>query len=417
MTSNIWLVTTVLLLPALSGMVVLYVKQKNVLRDSTLKLENEIARHKRVAEKLEVTEYRLKTIIESEPECVKLQAADGTVLEMNPAGLALVDADRPEDMIGKSVYQMIAPEHCASYEAFTRSIFAGKSGSIEFQLVSLKGRSRWMESHAVPLRDAKGEIVALLAVTRDITDRKQADEETRRHQAELAHVMRLTTMGEMATGIAHELNQPLTAIANYTQGCIRRLCSGSDTAELLDAMRHVASQAERAGEIIRRIKNFVRKKEPNVTVVDVNAAIREVCALAQPECREHGITVRLELAEPLLPTKADKIEIQQVILNLARNGVEAMSGSCSEAMELSLSTRMVDGGMIEVAVRDSGPGIPEENLGQVFNQFFTTKPNGMGIGLSISRSIVESHRGRLWVDRNNAQGATLRFTLPAVTDS
>jgi two-component system sensor histidine kinase DctS/two-component system sensor kinase FixL len=201
------------------------------------RLADRDAMHQKTLDQLQENENRLRAIIESAPECVKLQAIDGTVLEVNPAGLALIDAERPEDFVGKSIFCSIAPEHHDFYREQMRRVFGGESVVFKFRAITLKGRECWMETHAVPLRDARGEIKAFLGVTRDMTQHKLAEEQSRRHQLELARVARLSSMGEMATGIAHELNQPLAAIANFARGCVRRLQNGNaDGAELIRSL-------------------------------------------------------------------------------------------------------------------------------------------------------------------------------------
>ena len=370
-------------------------------------------KHQDVLDRLQEKEYRLRAIIESEPECVKLQAEDGTVLEINPAGLQLVDAERPEDFIGKKIYCIVAPEYQDFYRENMRRVFAGEAVVYEFKAITLKGRTCWMETHAAPLRDARGAIYALLGITRDITEHKQAGEQERRQQTELARVARLSTMGEMATGLAHELNQPLSAIANFARGCIRRLrVDGSDPADLIQPLEEVCGQAERAGEILRHVRDFVRKSELKMSNVDINQTVRSVVKFIEIETRQTGATVRLDLAPALPRVWADAIMIEQVICNLVRNAVEAMVEAGSRQREIAILTRPNGGGTIEVEIGDTGPGIDRNVIDKVFNQFFTTKPEGVGMGLSISRSIIESHGGDISVESGGG-GTTFRFTLQA----
>jgi PAS domain S-box-containing protein len=377
-------------------------------------LERETAARRSAEERLTENQCRLRTIIESEPECVKLQARDGTILEMNPAGLAFSDADQPDQIVGKSVYPLIAPEHRESYRALSESVFAGRAAALEFRLVSLKGRERLMETHAVPLRNAAGEITALLGLTRDVTERKRAEEQARRHLAELARVARVSTMGEMASGIAHELNQPLAAIANHAAACQRRAAQlGGLAPAVLESLDEIAAQARRAGQIIRNLRELAQKGTPCRTAVDVNGVVRLVAEVIEPEARHRAVRVRLGLDEKVPLAFAEKIEIEQVILNLVKNSIEAMDDPATVAREVEIATGRGAGGTVEISVRDTGPGIPDEFLEQVFDPFFTTKADGMGMGLSISRSIVESHGGRFAVWPNPDRGVTLRFTLPA----
>lgn len=398
---------------ALIGLAYLFLR----LREAEQRVRQKEDEQQGVLDRLQENEYRLRTIIESEPECVKLQAADGTVLEINPAGLRLVDADHAEDIIGKQIYDVVAQEYKAIYRENMRRVFSGESVVYEFKSITLKGRTCWMETHAVPLRDANGDVYALLGITRDITEHKWAEEQGRRHQTELARVARLSTMGEMATGLAHELNQPLAAIANFARGCIRRLRAGEvKPAELIEPLEEVCEQAERAGEIMRHVRDFVRKSEPRMTAVDINQVVRGVVKFTEHEARQHETVVTLQLAPQQPRVWADSIMVEQVICNLVRNAIEAMAETRSQRREILIRTVPHGEDKVEVEVVDTGPGIDEAVIDQVFDQFFTTKAEGVGMGLSISRSIVESHGGSIRAE-SRAGGATFRFTLQAIPAS
>jgi PAS domain S-box-containing protein len=410
----IWLGLVVVVWLAITGPIAAAVLVLR-LREARQRVRDKEAEHQAVLDRLQENENRLRAIIESEPECVKLQAADGTVLEINPAGVMLVDAERPEDIIGKRIYEVVAPEYRDFYRENMRRVFAGESVVYEFKSITLKGRTAWMETHAVPLRDARGQIFALLGITRDITEHKWAEEQARRHQTELARVARLSTMGEMATGIAHELNQPLSAIANFARGCLRRLRGGGiDPAELIEPLEEVCEQAERAGEVMRHVRDFVRKRETRMTAVDINQVVRSAAKLTELESRQQYAHVTLDLAPDQPRVWADSIMIEQVICNLVRNAVEAMAEARSTHREVTVRTSRQDGDTVEIEVSDSGPGIDGAVIDQVFDQFFTTKPEGVGMGLSISRSIVESHGGNLRAESRAEGGATFRFTLRAI---
>ena len=252
----------------------------------------------------------------------------------------------------------------------------------------------------------------------DITARRRSEEQLRQHEADLAHVSRLSTMGEMASGLAHELNQPLAAIVNYTRGCVRRVQSGQSTGEaLIGPLERAAAQAERAAKIIRRFRAFVRKGEQRRSLTDLNHVAREVVGLAEHEIRQNAVEVRLDLAESLPLVQADVIQIEQVLLNLVRNAIEAMNVGPIARRELVIRTRVANNSdaAVEVAVRDCGCGLNEELAARAFDPFFTTKPNGMGMGLCISQSIIETHGGHLWAQPNEDVGSTFSFTLPANT--
>ncbi|MHB1231910.1 MAG: sensor histidine kinase [Burkholderiales bacterium] len=412
-----WFLAGTAVLLAMAAVVVHVLRLNWRLKQSKRELEKEIAERRRAEELLAEKENHLRLIIESEPECVKLQTLDGRLLEMNPAGLALVDAEQSEEVVGSSVYRFIAPAFRLAYEALTKRVFQGESGVMEFQIISLKGHRRWLETHAVPLRDAKGETVALLGITRDITGKKRAEEEVRMHNTELAHVSRLTVMCEMASTLAHELNQPLSAISNYTRGCMRRIRSTSSTTEeILAAMELVCVQAERAGDIIRSVRAFVKKGESSRIPSEINDIVRDTVRFAEPEARQHGVGIRLRLAEQLPPVLTDAIQIEQVILNIVRNAIEAMDGIEFGKREIVIETAPNEGDVIEVRVTDTGPGMSSAQFDAVFDPFFTTKPSGMGMGLTISRSIIEAHGGRLWATLNAGGGLTFQFKLPMMSE-
>lgn len=383
------------------------------LKSAESRLDMRESEHRATTDRLLESENRLRAIIEHEPECVKLQAADGTVLDVNPAGLALIDCERREDFVGTSIYDSIIPEFRDLYRQQMAKVFSGESTVFEFKARSLKGRECWMETHAVPLRDARNQIYAFLGVTRDITEHKMIEEQTRRHQIELARVARLSSMGEMATGIAHELNQPLSAIANFARGCVRRLKNGgADPAEFIITLDEIATQAERAAEVIRHVRDFTRKSEPQLSRLDINALVRSISRFTELEIRPHGAELDLDLASALPIVEADGIMIEQVLCNLVRNAAEAMSGSGCVQPVVKVQTRPSIEGGVEVAVMDRGPGLTASDNERIFDQFYTTKPDGMGIGLAISRSIIESHGGNITAGNQENGGAIFSFRLP-----
>jgi signal transduction histidine kinase len=249
----------------------------------------------------------------------------------------------------------------------------------------------------------------------EVAERKRMQDEVQRHRNELAHVGRVSMIGEMASSLAHELNQPLSVISGCAQIGLNELNSGAKSPEkLFDAMNQTAEQAERATKIIRRVRDFIHKEEPRKQRIDVNDAIRSIEALLRSDAREHGVDVKLDLAGAALPVSADPIQLQQVVLNLVHNGIEAMSDAETDSRNLSIRTSWYNNGTVEVAVRDQGHGIPAESLERLFDPFFTTKPKGLGMGLSISRSIAEAHGGRLQVTSDQKTGTVFRFTLPVL---
>jgi signal transduction histidine kinase len=261
---------------------------------------------------------------------------------------------------------------------------------------------------------------AVLGTIVDITERTEAQERERLRLAEMAHALRLSTVGEMFSGLAHEVNQPLAAAANYARTCIRyaRSEQGIDRRQLLDWMEKTAAQTARAIEIVQRVGTFVRKERSKYVQLDLNSIIREVIALPglATAVLEVASTIvpDLQLEKSLPPVLADRVQIEQVLLNLLRNAIESMVNMPPRQRKLTIRTSLF-GAYAEVAVSDEGHGISSEDLAKLFNPFFTTKPDGMGLGLSISRSIIEAHSGQMSADSKVGVGTTFRFTLPIAT--
>lgn len=245
-------------------------------------------------------------------------------------------------------------------------------------------------------------------------ERERAADALRTLQMELAHANRLATMGQLAASIAHEVSQPIGAARNDAHAALRFLARvPPDSGEARAALECVVNETYRAGDILRGIREQVKKAPPRMEGVDVNAAIEEVIALVRGELSKHRVSVELELAEGLPPAHADRVQLQQVALNLIRNAIEAMSSVAGRARRLWIRTEASATEGLRVAVCDSGPGIAAEDRERIFDSFYTTKPGGIGIGLSICRTILDAHSGRLWVEGDPSGGAAFRFTLPA----
>ena len=247
----------------------------------------------------------------------------------------------------------------------------------------------------------------------DISDRKRAEASLRKTQAELAHVTRVMTLGELAASIAHEINQPLTAIiANASVSLNLLTRPDPDIAMVRQVLTEIMSDSHRAGNVIKRLRQLATKGDPHRTLLDLNTVIDEVAALVDSEIHKHGAKLRLALATDLPLVYSDRIQLQQVMINLVMNGLEAMDSVHDRPRRLTIRTEASDGASVRVAVQDAGVGIDAENADRMFDAFFTTKPKGMGMGLSISRSIIEGNGGRLWATPNSKVGATFQFELP-----
>jgi C4-dicarboxylate-specific signal transduction histidine kinase len=250
----------------------------------------------------------------------------------------------------------------------------------------------------------------------DIEDRRRAEEareRLRQIEADLAHFNRVSMMGELAASIAHEVNQPLTGIVSNGDACLRWLAADTpNVEEVREAVRDIVRDGKRAGEVIARIRAVTKRATMPSEKVDLNEAIGEVLALIGDEAKRKGATIRTHFADDLSPVSGDRVQLQQVVLNLVMNGIEAMSSVDERARELVITTRNIDTDQVVVSVEDSGVGLDPNTLSKIFEPFYTTKPAGMGMGLSISRSIVEHHGGRLWATAHNGPGTALQFSLP-----
>lgn len=327
---------------------------------------------------------------------------------------------RAEDLIGHNQHRMLhhthadgsphPPNECPVYLTFK----SNEPRFVEDDLFWKKDGSGFpVEYSSTPMQDGEGEAVGSVVVFRDISERKKAEEESRRHQSELAHMARLNTMGEMASGIAHELNQPLTAIATNAYASIQMLESGNISNEkLADIMEKIGHQAERSGEIIRQLRQFVRKEEPQRCPLDLNELIEEVLMLLRPEVNKAGVTIQRNLDRSIKKVMAQRIQIEQVILNLVKNAIEAMVNSGAQTRKLAITTEMGGKHGVIVSVEDSGPGISSEMRDGLFDPFITSKKKGLGLGLSISQGIIEAHQGNLYLDSSTGEGAIFRFALP-----
>src|ERR1700739_2139574 len=296
--------------------------------------------------------------------------------------------------------------------ALERALRTGTDYDIEYRICRADdGQIRFFRSigHHKP----SGEIGDYVGTTMDITDQKRAEEareKLRQLEADLAHMNRVNMMGELAAALAHEIKQPITAAVTNAGACLRFLqMERPDILEAREAASGTAGCATRAAEIIDRVRALFKKTAPQWEPVNINELIREIALLLQNEIKRHSVAVHLGLAENLPEVMADRVQLQQVLMNLMLNAIEAMQG---DSGHLEIISQQTDDGQLLIAVSDTGPGLPTEKADQIFDAFFPTKPQGTGMGLAISRSIVESHGGRLWASSNSGRGATFRFTLP-----
>ena len=298
--------------------------------------------------------------------------------------------------------------------AFRDGVRLGQGFSIETRSLRAHDATyRWHLQQAVALRDSAGTVLKFVGTTTDIDDQKRAEESLRQAQAELAHVARVTTMGELTASMAHEINQPLAGIMTNASTCLRMLAADPPN---LDGARETTLRTirdgDRASDVIKRLRALFNKKAPTIEFVDLNEAAREVIALAQGELQRNQAILSSELADGLPEIAGDRVQLQQVILNFLLNASEAMRGVDNRQRKLVVRTESHEDDRVRLSVEDAGVGFGSQSASKLFEPFYTTKSGGMGIGLSVSRSIIESHRGRIWATPNDGPGATFSFSLP-----
>ena len=362
-------------------------------------------------------EARLQSILETVPDAIITIDERGAVESFSPAAERLFGYAAGE-VVGRNVNILMPSPYHERHDGYLARYLA----TDERRIIGI-GRivvGKRKDGTTFPMELAVGEMRSndqrfFTGFVRDLTERQDTESRLQELQSELVHISRLTAMGEMASTLAHELNQPLSAIANYLKG-VRRLIErqgGEQSPLIRDAVEKAAEQALRAGDIVRRLRDFVARGETERRVESIAKLVEEASALALVGAKEQGIRVRTQYDLDVDLVLADKVQVQQVLLNLMRNAVEAMAGA--PRRDLLLSTAAADG-MAVINVADTGPGIDAEFAPQLFQPFATTKPHGMGVGLSISRTIVEAHGGRIWTEPNPGGGTIFRFTLPRVSD-
>jgi two-component system sensor kinase FixL len=366
---------------------------------------------------VEARSAHLQSILDSIPDAMVVINERGLIQSFSSAAERLFGFNAA-DVVGKNVKILMPSPYREDHDGYIeRYLLMGERRIIGIGRVVVGQRS---DGSTFPMELAVGEMHVreqrfFTGFIRDLTERQQTEARLQELQSELVHMSRLTAMGEMASALAHELNQPLAAIANYMKGSRRLLENRQDEGlnVLRDAMEKAADQALRAGDIIRRLRDFVSRGESERRVEDVKKLIEEASALALVGAKDKGVRVRFAFAPRLNYVLADKVQVQQVLLNLMRNAIDAMETAATR--ELVVGTSAAADNMLEISVADTGGGIAPEIASQLFQPFVTTKSHGMGVGLSISRTIVESHGGSITHRPNLGGGTVFSFTLPAVS--
>ena len=374
-----------------------------------------------MARTLHGREAHLQSILDTVPDATIVIETDGTIVSFNSAAVRQFGY-RPDEAVGKNVSMLMPGPYREQHDGYlARYLNTGEKRIIGIDRVVV-GRRK--DASTFPMKLAVGEMRSgdktyFTGFIRDLTEREESQARLNEAQSELARLARFNELGEMASTLAHELNQPLSAITNYVQGCIRILDKGDAelTPRMREALSEAAKQALRAGEIIRHLREFVTRGDTERHPEDIKKLIEEAGALALVGSKERGIRTVFDFGDgdgdDLV--MADRVQIQQVLINLMRNAMEAMRDSA--AKELTISIRNAEDNMLTINVSDTGPGISDDIAAQLFQPFVTTKPGGMGIGLSISKRIIESHGGAIGATPNNTSGVTFAFTLPAIRES
>ncbi len=368
-------------------------------------------------ESLQSSEDRLRRVINTMPAHVWSTLPDGSVDFINQrllesTGLA-IDA-----LLGSGWQSIVHPDDRPRFMAKWRSaLAAGEPVEIEVRILTAQRDYRWLLVRNVPLRDGLGGIVKWYGTGIDIEDRKLAEDALRKAQTDLAHANRVTTMGELSASLAHEINQPISGAITNASTCLRRLDrEPPDLEGARVAASRIIRDANRAAEIINRVKLFFTKGVVTKERLDVNEMIREMELLLHNEATQHSVSVHTKLAADLPLIVADRVQLQQVLMNLMINGIDAMK-AVDGPRQLTLGTQNDSNEQLLVSVEDTGIGLPPNQAGQIFNPFFTTKEHGTGMGLRISRTIIEAHGGRLWATDNHPRGASFHFTLAVSSDT
>ncbi len=374
-----------------------------------------LAASEKLEKNLRESELRFHLLAENATDIISRHAPDGTYLYASPSCKTLLGYT-PEELIGCNAHKFVHYDDVGKLKkAFNRRKDFSGQNIVTYRIRRKEGDYRWFESNVRLIRDEQSNSIReIQSASRDVTDHI-LDKKARLRGQQLAHVYRLSTMEEMASGMAHEISQPLAAVVNYTQGCVRYLQKENhDSTQLAEIMNKAVAQAERAGEVIHRLKNFFCKGQLVKTPCKINSLIRETVSLIRNDLNNSKTKIEFDLAKDVQLISADRIQLQQVILNLIQNGIEAMQSINAQQRKINIQSKANSRTSVEITVSDSGPGFSKDMIHKVFEPFFTTKAHGRGMGLAICRSIIEAHGGQFTINPNTNTNnhSWIRFILP-----
>jgi two-component system, LuxR family, sensor kinase FixL len=378
-------------------------------------VSHDITERKRTEDALKESEARFRTVADTAPVLIWMAGTDKLCNFFNQGWLDFTGRTLEQEL-GNGWAEGIHPDDLAGcLKTFVTAFDARQPFTMEYRLRRHDGEYRWISDHGVPRFDSEGDFLGYIGSCVDLTERKHAEDEALRQRTELAHVSRVSVMGELSASMAHELNQPLTAILSNTQAAQRFLAADKlDRVEFDEILKDIVHDTTRARDVIRHLRALVKKGEREFVRVDVNEIIVQVVAFLHGDIVGRNVTVIQELAPELPLVLGDRTQLQQVLLNLLLNAFDAVGANRVPDRRVTVVTALASSEMVRVAVRDGGVGIPADKFEEIFQPFFTTKTEGLGMGLSVSRSIIESHGGRLSAENNPGPGATVSFSLPVV---
>jgi len=376
-------------------------------------LNIDIEDRKRAEEELRVRERELRELLDRIPGFIAVADSEGRHQYASKRTLAYTRST-VEQVSGLGFIKSVHPEEQAPIKSlWLRCVARGEAMDVEHRMRRFDGVYRWFHTRVEPFRDERGQIVRWYGLLTDIDDQRRAEDALRNREQELSSAMQVATIAQLSASIAHEINQPLSGILTNASTSLRMLGAEPPNIEgALETARRTIRDANRASDVITRLRALFARKGGTIAPVDLNDAVRDVLAMLRNQLRSNHVIARAELCEDLPTLAGDRVQLEQVILNLLLNAQQAMIGIDDRPRELVIRTERHDSDHVRLTVRDAGTGLSEEGLDRLFEAFYTTKTGGMGVGLSISRSIIENHRGKLWAAPNEGPGATFSFSIP-----